>query len=354
MSSQHNDDVRTIRWSDGRCEVQVRIEGEVTFNEDFTAIASVTRGGLVRIEEDNGQVERRVDVRPGAGGLEYSYRVDGREAAFDAAGRSWLSGMVVELLRSTGLAAQERVAWMVRRAGPEGVLREIPVLRGDWVKRQYLQALLTGSRLEPAQVQRVLQTADQTLTSDYERAELLIAVAKAYALDAASKDAYLAAQRAIRSDYEQRRVLSAVLAQGRLTPAQLAGVLDAATTLDSDYERAELLLQLTAEDLSAAEAQEAFLRAAGGIGSDYEKRRVLATLLKREKLGAEQMAFLVRSAKTIESDYEMAELLLQVAAQGPVEGALRDGVMEALDTIGSSYEYGRVASALLRQGSGRR
>ncbi len=255
----------------------------------------------------------------GSGGqLEYAYRVDGRATAFDAAARDWFGAVLLDLFRRTGLAAQERAAWLTRTRGPDAVLAEIDLLQGDWLRRQYFTALLKEN-LDAATVQRTLRKAGTTLKSDYDRAELLVAVADRFTLDGATRDAYLEAERGIGSDYDQRRVLTAVLTKGRLTSEQVAAVIDAAATVNSDYDRAELLIQVTGQDLSSAAARDAWLRATTGIRSDYDHRRVLCALLAREKLNATQMAMLLSSAKTIKSDFDLAE----AAGAGGVAGAGR-------------------------------
>jgi beta-lactamase regulating signal transducer with metallopeptidase domain len=90
ISHNSDDGVETIRWSRGRCSGSARIEGTVRFTDGFDDVLSLTSGGLFRLEEDDGDDERRVEVRSVRGELQYRYRVNGRDTDFDAAGRTWL------------------------------------------------------------------------------------------------------------------------------------------------------------------------------------------------------------------------------------------------------------------------
>jgi hypothetical protein len=53
------------------------------------------------------------------------------------------------------------------------------------------------------------------MTSDYERAEALVALLKRQAVDTALRDAFIDVADQMRSDYEQGRVLVALVKAGR-------------------------------------------------------------------------------------------------------------------------------------------
>jgi hypothetical protein len=264
----------------------VRIEGEVRLTADFTGIASLSRGGRVRIEENDGRAERRLDVRPGqSGALTYDYEVDGRKVVFDAAGRTWLEGFLVNLYRVTGFAARERSAWILAQRGPEGVFAEIELLRGDHARRLYLETLLVERRADSAIVERALRLAGETISSDHSLAELLIAIGDGFVMDERTRSAYLQAQRGIESDHDQRRVLTALLSTGRLTAAQMADVLASAKTIESDHDLAELLIAVVESGAVNGAVETAFLEALEGVESSHDYRRVATALLRREQGG---------------------------------------------------------------------
>jgi hypothetical protein len=201
-----------VEWADASCEVEVVIEGDVRFNEDFTDFAAITPGGGVRISERGGGVDRLLEIRPGSGGaLSYSWRVSGRELPFDVEARAWLRGFVPELLRTSGIAAEERVAWLVRTEGPEGLLREIPLMRSDRAQRLYLEAWLGAGPHDPPDVARALEVAGAQLKSDRELAAVLLRVIDAGPVEGSLRDEFMSALGTIESDREYGRVASALL-----------------------------------------------------------------------------------------------------------------------------------------------
>jgi hypothetical protein len=351
VSHNSNDETRvqTISWSSDRCSGSARIEGTVRMNDDLTGIASLSSGGLFRIEEDNGDVERRLTVRSSGGQLQYQYRVDGRDVEFDAAGRAWLAQALLALYRNTGFAADERVDHLLRTQGPQAVINEVSLLRGDYVQRVYLIKLLERSDLSPALVKQSMEVAARELDSDYELAQTLIAFANKHPLNDDTRSIFINASTSISSDYERRRVLSTALAKGDLRGQDITAVLNSAADINSDYEKSQLLIGLASKYKLEPGMRAAYLNAARGISSDYEKRRVYDNLLKQGQLNSAEVANILEYAASISSDYEKAQVLMGVNQFDLSDAALQRAYLNATAKMSSSYEHRRVLSGLLEK-----
>ncbi|HLZ44622.1 MAG TPA: M56 family metallopeptidase, partial [Gemmatimonadales bacterium] len=177
-TQEENDDV-TIDLTAGRCVVRLASVGKFTFNDDFTDIAAVAADGQVVVEVDYGagESDRRLTIRRGSGGaLERTYKVDGETKAFDADARAWFSETLTYILRRTGFMAKERAQWILNHKGLQGLFDELNQISGDYARRIYFQAAIESGKLDAAGYERVVALAVQTIDSDYELAELLIAV----------------------------------------------------------------------------------------------------------------------------------------------------------------------------------
>jgi hypothetical protein len=86
-------------------------------------------------------------------------------------------------------------------------------IRSDYERRRALSAVLRDS-LDAAVVSDVLKAA-QVMSSDYERAELLVQVARGQRVEGAVRDLYLATADGIRSQYDQDRSLAALTRRDR-------------------------------------------------------------------------------------------------------------------------------------------
>jgi beta-lactamase regulating signal transducer with metallopeptidase domain len=339
----------------GRCDVHLTVEGRFTFNDDFSDIATISRGGHGVIAVDYGDHVRRLELQPAAGGagtLERVYKVDGAVQPFDADARAWLAETLTFLLRQSGAAAEQRAPWILAHRGISGLLDEITHLGGDYARRQYYQVAVESGKLDAAGFERIVTEAGRDIDSDYELAELLIAVAEVQPLTAGMQTGFVTAARAIESDYEKRRVLEAVLSRPDLSTAAAGAMLQTAADIESDYELAELLIDINRAHPIEEALRPAYFAAVNTIESDYERGRTLKTLLGRRDLPKAVVLAVLESGKGIDSDYELAELLLRVVRTVPVDESVRAAVFEAAKGIESTYEHDRVMAALARR-SGR-
>jgi beta-lactamase regulating signal transducer with metallopeptidase domain len=351
ISHEDINGVQTFQWSDDGHKIRIRTEGKVDLNEDWTGIVRLARGAEMRIEEEGAGAKRRLDIEPGSDGRPvYTWKIDGTERPFDAAGRTWLQSMLLQFVRGTGYAADERVATILKRQGPQGVFAEISQIPGDYVKAIYFKKLLAHRELGAPVVERVLRQAGKEIKSDYELGQTLSAAAESQPLTESLSTAYAEAAGSIQSDYEQKQALTALVSRGRLTPATLAMVLRSAHGIESDYECAELLTAVAAKTrLDDPVAWHAYAEAANTIGGDYERHRALSAAVKTGSLSPDSLLGLIQSARGIHSDYERASLLVEIAGQYNLAGAPRDAYLEAARSIRSEYERQRAQAALVER-----
>ena len=349
-SHEGNDDVVTLSITTGHCAVSFDADGKFTFNADFTDIATLASGGRVVIEVDYGARDRRLTIQHSGNGLERIYKVDGDVRPFDDEAKAWLKETLTFLLRRTGFMAEERARWILDTRGIQGLIDEFGELSGDYTRRIYYQAAVESGKLDAAGYERLVTLAGQTISSDYELAELLIAVSKTQPLTERMQAGFVTAAKSIGSDYERHRVLTAALSRPGLTPAIEAGMLDAAAGINSDYELATLLIELNEARPIDEAVRPAFFKAANSLQSDYEHRRVLDAVVARQGTSPAMLADVLTSAKTINSDYELAELLTKVGGSYVLDDALRPAFFAAAGNLNSDYEHGRMLLSIVERG----
>jgi len=349
-TSIENDDV-SISFTLGNCTIRLSSVGKFEFNDDFTDIASLANGGQVIVEVDYGTHDRRLTVRRGSGGtLERTYKEDGDVRPYDADAKRWFAETLTYLFRRTGYMAEERARWILDHHGIQGLIDELGELSGDYTRRIYYQAAVASGKLDAAGYERLVTLAGQTISSDYELAEFLIAVSKTQPLTERMQAGFITAAKSIGSDYERHRVLTAALSRPGLTPAAESAMLDAAAEIDSDYELATLLIELNQARHIDDAVRPAFFKAANSLQSDYEHRRVLSAVVQREGTSPAMLADVLTSAQTISSDYELAELLIEVGGSYVLDDALRPAFFAAAGTLNSDYEHGRTLLSVVEHG----
>ena len=333
--------------NDSTVDLHVTIRGRVEFADDYSAITSITADGEIRVKDDRGGEVRKFEATSEGGSIKRSYSINGQSRAFDDDARRWLANILNKTVRLGGYDARARVQKLLKQSGPRGVLAEISQLKSDYVKRIYFDELFAQGQLDSDTARQALRMAGSELSSDYEKAQLLVKMSDSYLVNDEMRAIYIEGVNTIQSDYERGRALSALLRRGELSKGNLLFAIKSAGNIKSDYERAQLLIKIANGFALDQAAQNAYLDAVASIGSDYEKGRVLSALLKKEP-GKETLLFTLKSASTISSDYEKAQLLLKVAHSSSNDDAVRNALIEAARTIGSEYERGRVLSAVFK------
>jgi hypothetical protein len=349
-SLSHNDDDRrsiSVRWRRGNCEIRVDARGDFGVKPDLSGFVGVEDGGWVEVQERDGDVVRRVRVVGRGRDLEYRWTLDGRNG-FDVNRERWLADILLALERRTAMFARWRVPELVKNGGPGAVLDETEKMGSDYARRTYFSNLLAIRRLDDATVERMLRQTE-LLSSDYERAEILRAVASRQGpvSDRAAR-AMIAVAARMSSDYEKRRALSAGLESVSTLEARTA-LFTAASTMSSNHELAEFLIAAQRRSLVDSLTSDSYFRAVGRLRSDYERRRTLSALMKLRPNSPQVLSGVLQSSESISSDYELASLLVEFAKTVPVRGGLREQYLKATRSISSDYEYRRALQALLEQ-----
>lgn len=339
------------RWehSDDGFKRRLEVRGKAEFTDDYTDIASVSEGGWVIVEEHRDSQSYRYEVRRDAAGqLTRAFFVNGTSRPLDANGKSWLAKFVLDAVRQGGLDAEKRVQRILGQRGVPGVLAEIDQITGDYAKRRYYQESIKQGNLDANALRDVLRQVARNISSDYEQAQLLIAVAPMLTGKEAAIQPFFDAVATIKSDYEHSRVLGTLLKQG--TPSRALLVLIASSTKDitSDYEKAGVLKKVAAAYLDDPTLRDVFFQTVASIKSDYEMRGVLTALVKTGNQSEEVLRLLLDSAAGMSSDYEKATFLISVSNAYTGETRLRTAFLKAVESIKSDYERGRVLSVLLK------
>lgn len=315
LQAQKTESVTRWEHSDNVLRRRLESRGKFEFTDDYTDVKSVSDGGKVVIEEFRDRQSYRYEVRTDANGqLQRLFYVNGAAQPIDANAKAWLAKFVLDAVRQGGFDAEKRVQTILAQRGVPGVLAEIDQINGDYAKRIYYEQLFKQANLDGNSLRDVLRQMARNITSDYEQAQLLTAVAPMLTGREAALQPFFDAVATIKSDYERGRVLKSLMKQA--TPSSAVLVLVASSTKT--------------------------------ISSDYERRGVLSAVAKSRNQSEEVLRLLLDSAAAMSSDYEKATLLLEVSNVYTGDTRFKSLFLKAVETIKSDYERGRVLSALLK------
>ena len=332
---------------DGSRRFEMSTRGKVWFTDDDRDIQQLEPGGRLMIDERVRFGPERMLIITAAsnGDMERTYIVDGKTQPFDAAGQAWLSGLLPEIIRETGVGAVERVKRIHAKKGVAGVLDEVDLIRSSSNRRLYLTTLMSEARLNASEATRALRAIGK-ISSSSEKASVLIAAADRLPMtDANVRGAYVEAARSISSSSELRRALTRLLEDGSLDDAVLRDALNVAGNISSTSEKAAVLVLAAQRHKFDDEGlRTAFFNAAESISSSSEKRRVLVAVLRAQGTDKEVVRDVVRSARTISSDSEKAAVLMEVSALQLKDNGTAELYLDAANTIRSRTSRQQIAA----------
>ena len=270
-----------INTDDGK-KIEVKVEEKVEFNEDYSDVSDIPSDGALRIIDtrDPSKARRLVVTRGASGELNRNYTFNGASRDFDAAAREWLRATLLLAARRGGLDARNRVRRILARGGTRAVTDEIAHIKGDYARRIYFDEFLKVERLSDDDLRSAITNASRSISSDYERAQLLLNTAGVYLPKGSLVPAYFEALSRIGSDYEHRRVLSVAIKRTDLSREALFAMAQSAAAIGSDYEKATFLVEAAGRYQADELLRAAFLSAMRSSGSDYERGRVQTRLAK--------------------------------------------------------------------------
>ncbi len=338
-------------WSGIDCSVKILRVGTVSFNDDETDVATMSRSSRFEITHSEGRDERVYTVTLRDGRLERVYTVNGRATEMGADAVRWRSALVLAYIRRTAYQAEARTRRIYAASGVDGVLAEIEHIDSDWAAGQYFGAVL-AAKLDGSATTKVVTAAGRRLESDYELGKVLRAVPVPALAGASTRAAYVQATESIESDYELGRTLARALSAGPQSPEVTRALLERAKTMESDHELAQLLLGLVATGTIRGDAGLVYLDAVPTMESDYEKQRVLTAIAPVFANEPRLLAQSLRTAATIDSDHSLSEYLKVVLSVTPLAGDLVVPFFVAVATIESDYNLQEVLVAALGRSSG--
>jgi beta-lactamase regulating signal transducer with metallopeptidase domain len=343
--SEHNNRTTTWRTNDGLHSREMRIHGDVHFNDDETDVKSMSSDGFFSYEESFGFTSRRYQAMADASGqIARRYLVDGREKPFDADAQAWLRAALPDLLRDSGIDAPERVRRILKQGGAPAVLAEIAKIHSDGTKRLYIRELVPIGNLNTDQFQSLMRIV-RGMGSDGEKASLLVSLAP-FTLKDNLRDYTFEAVKTIHSDGEKHRVLTQFILQDS-SRATLILAARAALEINSDGEKAVVLIDLAPHLRGNSDLSHPFFRAAESIHSDGERARVLMSVIASAGEQRDTLAEALRVTESMNSDGEKARVLVHADAYWKDDELVRRTYFEAARSIHSDGEKARVLTSLV-------
>ncbi|HEY4303052.1 MAG TPA: M56 family metallopeptidase [Gemmatimonadaceae bacterium] len=191
------------------------------------------------------------------------------------------------------------------------------------------------------------------LTSSFDKAELLVPIAKYYVADDELASAYVTAASSISADFDRARTFNALLSvRAPLGDKVVETAMNAlAVRRMSDYEKRQVIVATTTDGrVLGPDARRAVIAAIATIGSSFDRRAAISTFVTRRQFNEQDAVGLIKAASTISGSFDRTEALVDIATHHRLDDAgVRQAYMKATESIGSSSDYRRAVQALVKR-----
>jgi dUTPase len=337
----------TVKVEGTDCLVEMRAEGKVEFNDDFTDIASISPNGFFKVESRDQGTRRELEIRSSGGSLTRVYRLNGAERPFDAEARAWFAGFLIALDRSTAVAVDIRLPRLLERGGVAAVLDETAQMPSDYARGQYYSKLMERTRLTSPELTRLLGQAASLTESDYYASELLKKIGSRALEERDQREAVLQMLQKMESDYYRSEVMKTVMRSGRPAADEMTVLLTVVGSMESDYYQAEVLKQVMETGQLDAGQRAQVARAAASMKSGYYSAEILKRMAARGALTAEERSAFFETLGHISDDYQRSEILGVLIRQGPPAQAEVALILKATEGMRSDYYRSEILGGLL-------
>ncbi len=347
VSSSRNGERTTYKTSYGVSNFNVESRGKFELSDDDKDIKSMSPDGYLEITKTVFGNRRSIVITPGGSGLKYEYYEGRTQVPFEPEGRKWLSEILPELVNSTTIGAESRVARFYKQGGTKRVLDEMSRMESDHVKTHYASVLM-GLNIPEKDYASVISRFTDMTDSDHYRTEFLKKNLSRFLQNKEATEAMFMATQRMESDHYKTEVIKEALRSGPATLENVKVILQAMGNMESDHYKSEVLNNLLRQNnLNDAVISE-MINATKTIDSDHYRSQVLKRALGKEGLSSASYQRVLESVKDIESDHYKTEVLTDLL-RNDMNAEAQSNLINVVTSIESDHYITTVANEMLKR-----
>jgi hypothetical protein len=354
---------------------KIAYSGKIEFNEDETLIHSISPKGYFHYIKNRKELDISSDAKAN---LSYELTADGTKEPFDSNGKKLVTEAIKEMI-AWGVNADERISRIFRKAGIDGLINELPNLKSENLKRQYLEFAFRNDSIANTDLVRILNKVPVSFGTDEDKQQLLSKIKPVHLTDSAVANAYLLATASIDADYakvnalkniltlpltktsfpllfkdistlgseeDKANMIKDIIEKGQMNEEWAGQIMDAIVKMGPDYLKKDLIARWINKGTLPPSQLDKLLAGINELGDDMEKQNLYQKLMRTSLKSGEQWVSLLNKASDIRDENQKTELLLQIAQKMPRTDSLKTVYLKVAKTIGADQDYGRAIRAV--------
>jgi SOS response regulatory protein OraA/RecX len=338
-----------FKHSNGLTTFNIEMRGKIEVTDDDRDIKSISPDGYLEINKVTFGSKRTIIITPEGSGLKRIYYEGREKTPYEPEGRKWLSEILPELVRTTTLAAEYRVARFYRKGGVTEVISEIRSIESDHIKAFYGNALMELN-LGINDYPKVIQGMSSSLNSDHYLTEFLEKNMGKFLMNRNSIDAVFEATSNMDSDHYKTQVLKEALERQNPSAEAIPSIIKTIGEMDSDHYKTEVINSLLKKNNLTDALIAEMIAVTLNIESDHYRSIVLKNALTKQNLSSTTFKKIVESVKEIESDHYKTEVLTDLL-ENKLSTEANEAVISVTESIESDHYKTNVLKSILKEQS---
>ncbi|MEO8621387.1 MAG: M56 family metallopeptidase [bacterium] len=342
--------IDVMTFNGQRCS-SAMIVGLVKISASEDAITEMPFGSHASFRERTVSEDHELSLsRTPDGAIQHMYRHNGQVAGYDESARRWFTGYLPTVLIEAGINVGPRVARWRLQGDFEAVLSRIAAMTSSGAKRAHYEALITSrDRLSGQQLDELIRSASQTLTSSGDLAGVLTTAAPRVKQSRQGISAVEKALALVSSSGDKTEVLQAY---GQSDDREiLLSVARVASTIASSGDRARLLSELAPRYLNKDDRQleTAYFDVVEALPSSGDMQSAVVIAIPYGAHSPEITRRVIKAIRKIPSSGDRASALIAAASSGSVTTKeLRDAFFVAANELPSDGDKRSVLQVAAR------
>lgn len=298
-----------IRIKDSFSDMKIEFKGDIRVSDDDKMITGMSPGAYLKVYKKTFGNKRGLEIREADGTLRFDYYSGNKKLPFEPEGREWLAEILPDVVRKTGIDAEERANRYYKKGGANAVLSEIGEIPYDNIKMLYYKTLIDKNGLSANDFAKIGASIDNELSYDSSKGELLNETSAKFLKSENSSVAFFNIIKGMAYDSEKNKILDN-LDISKLSVSQKSGFLTAVQSMAYDSEKAKALMDYNSSIYQDKKIGAQYFSIVKDMSYDSYRSKVLIDLLKKQKLDPFHFQQVLQSLKSFSYDSEILNVLL--------------------------------------------
>ncbi|MGI9542901.1 MAG: hypothetical protein ACR2MX_06545 [Cyclobacteriaceae bacterium] len=345
----HKSTTRIIS-KNGVSKYEIKIDGIIKLTDDDSDLKSISPGGYFQVSKTTFGNKRKIIIeRDGQGGISRKYYIGRKLYPFEPEGKEWLAEVLVDVVRSTGIDAENRVDRIYSKGGVKGVLDEIDEITSNSVKGTYFRHLLNKPGLTDSNLIQIVDEIGSDISSNTTRGELLRKYEGLYFKKDETATALLRNLAKLSSSTTRGSVLRSIMDRhDQLSDKTIIAILGVTGKISSNTEVGSVLRRVNKNYKLNGQTADAYFEVIDHLSSNTEAGRVLRDILSTQKLNTSSMVRVLESTGRLSSNTEMGSILRKFnRVYPPGNGDIAEAYFSTINRISSNTERGTTLRDLI-------